>query len=210
MRKIFDLTHSYSDKFEGFVKKEFKTIGKDGWNASKLDFYSHCGTHMDAPIHFIEGGKTIDEFPIQNFIGKAWIIDARHVSIGGLITVEFLNQTVLNNFKPGDSLILWTNWSKKIHTAQYKRNLPRVAEDLALWCVKNKVKMLGVEAASVANVNDLEEVTRIHKILLKTVIIIEGLTNIDQLSAPFVELIALPLKIFKGDGAPARVIAIES
>ena len=80
---------------------------------------------------------------------------------------------------------------------------------MALWCLDNEVKMLGVEPPSVADVNNLKEVTEIHQILLKGVIIIEGLTNLESLQSNCVELIALPLKIENGDGSPARVIAIE-
>jgi kynurenine formamidase len=62
----------------------------------------------------------------------------------------------------------------------------------------------------VADVNDLPEVTRIHEILLGgNVIIIEGLTNLGNIKRELVDLIALPLKIAQGDGAPARVIALE-
>ena len=91
----------------------------------------------------------------------------------------------------------------------FRNELPRISEELANWCVANKVKMIGVEPPSIADVNNLDEVTKIHKILLKTVIIIEGLTNLEQLKSNCVELIALPLKIEDGDGSPARVIAIE-
>ena len=71
--------------------------------------------------------------------------------------------------------------------------------------------MLGVEPPSVADVNNLDEITRIHSILLGAgIIIIEGLTNLEALSSEKVELIALPLKIGDGDGAPARVVAVES
>jgi kynurenine formamidase len=69
--------------------------------------------------------------------------------------------------------------------------------------------MIGVEPPSVADVNNLTEVTTIHEILLKGVVIIEGLSNLEKLQSNCVELIALPLKIKNGDGSPARVIAIE-
>jgi kynurenine formamidase len=71
--------------------------------------------------------------------------------------------------------------------------------------------MLGVEPPSVADVNNLPEVTKIHEILLGGgITIIEGLCNLDQIKAEFVTLIALPIKYKNGDGAPARVVAIEN
>ena len=110
----------------------------------------------------------------------------------------------------GDKLLRQTDWSKLIGQHKYRNDLPRISESLARWCVDSQVKMLGVEPPSVADVNNLEEVSKIHQILLGgNVIIVEGLCNLDQLNQSEVLLIALPLKIHKGDGAPARVIALE-
>lgn len=209
MTTVVDLTLTYSNGFAGFRKETSKTIENDGWNASTLTFYSHCGTHMDAPIHFDVSDQTIDEIPVSDFVGRAWVADIRHVGSKGLITVEDIPEAIRNNFQDQDSLILWSDWSQYANTAKYRNELPRISEDLAQWCVTKKVKMIGVEPPSVADVNNLEEVTKIHQILLQSVVIIEGLTNIDKIRSNCVELIALPLKIGRGDGAPARVIALE-
>lgn len=208
MRKIVDLSLTYTSDFEGYSKESLRTVEKDGWNASTLTFYSHCGTHMDAPIHFDASPQTLDQMPVSDFFGKAWVVDLRTIGSKGLIKPEhILNQ--VKDFKNGESLLLWTGWSQFVNQPEYREGLPRVSEELAHWCVENQVKMLGVEPPSVADVNNLEEVTKIHKILLGDVIIIEGLTNIDQLKSKCVELIALPLKIGGGDGCPARVVAID-
>lgn len=209
MNRIVDLTLTYENDFTGYSKVPSKTIDRDGWNASKLTFYSHCGTHMDAPIHFNVSKQTIDEIPVADFVGKAWIIDVRNVGSKGLIHPNHIPKGIQEKFKAGDSLVFWTGWSQYVNTPKYRDELPRISEELSLWCLENKVKMIGVEPPSVADVNNLEEVTKIHQILLKGVVIIEGLTNIERLQSNCVELIALPLKIGGGDGSPARVIAIE-
>jgi kynurenine formamidase len=86
--------------------------------------------------------------------------------------------------------------------------LPRIGENLAHWLVERKVKILAVEPPSVANVNDLEEVTKIHRILFSgQIIIVEGICNLDSIEGDRVELMVFPLKIKDGDGAPARVLA---
>ena len=70
--------------------------------------------------------------------------------------------------------------------------------------------MLGVEPPSVADVNNLEELTAVHEALLSAgVIIVEGLTNLDQIRNLKVTFMAFPLKVAMGDGAPARAFAIE-
>ncbi len=209
MSGIVDLTLTYTNNVTGFSKETSKTLDVDGWNASTLTFYSHCGTHMDAPIHFNVSKQTIDEIPVSNFVGRAWVVDVRHIGAKGLINPEHIHQDIKEEFVAGDSLIFWTGWSEYMSMPKYRDELPRISEALALWCIDEKVKMIGVEPPSVADVNNLDEVTKIHQILLQGVVIIEGLTNINTLQTNCVELIALPLKVGSGDGAPARVIAIE-
>ncbi|WP_042242825.1 cyclase family protein [Jejuia pallidilutea] len=209
MKRVTDLTMTYHHGVNGFSKEVAKTKDADGWNASTLTFYSHVGTHMDAPFHFNVSDQTIEEIPVSDFVGRAWVVDARDVGARGLVTVQHISESILKKFVAGDSLIIWTGWSQYAGIQKYRDELPRISEALAHWCIAHKVKMIAVEPPSVADVNNLEEVTRIHEILLEGVVIIEGLTNIEALQTDCVELIALPLKIEKGDGAPARVIAIE-
>jgi arylformamidase len=207
--KYIDLTLSYNQNVAGFNSEPARLLEKDGWNASTLHIYSHAGTHMDAPVHFGVSDFTIDKFTIEDFISeRAWVVDSIEKKDNYLLTINDLGN-IPTNFKKGDSLLFRTNWYKKIGTNSYRNGLPRISEELANWMVENQVKIVGVEPPSVADVNNLEEVTKIHQILLGNVIIIEGLCNLDQLTQPFVQLIALPLKIENGDGAPCRVIAIE-
>ena len=108
-------------------------------------------------------------------------------------------------------MLLRTDWSKHVEDpAIYRDGLPRISAELAHWCVAKRVKLLGVEPPSVADVNNQAEVTLIHKILLGgQVVIVEGLTNLDQLTQNRVFFVALPLKPLAGDGSPCRAIAIE-
>ena len=89
--------------------------------------------------------------------------------------------------------------------------MPRILIDLARWLVERQVAMIGVEPPSVADVNNMAELTEVHQTLFRgNVMIVEGLANLDQLSSDEVEFIALPLRIVGGDGCPVRAIAIES
>ena len=152
MNRIVDLTLNYNNDLNGFSKTPAKTIDKDGWNASTLTFYSHSGTHMDAPIHFNVSTQTIDKIPVSDFVGRAWIVDVRNIGSKGLITAEHIEQSIKKQFKKGDSLIFWTGWSQFINTPKYRDELPRISRSLALWCLDNEVKMLGVEG----NVNSIK------------------------------------------------------
>jgi len=206
---IHDLSLTYGSNIAGYSSRMAREIDRDGWNAKWLEIYSHAGTHMDAPQHFGLKPGTIDEYRPEELLGKAWIARIEITEPQQLIHIADLGE-IQKHLEPGDSLLLDTRWSQHLGTPNYKDDLPRISTPLAHWLVDRKVKMLGVEAPSVADVNNLEEVTAIHEILLKgKVIIIEGLTNLHKIQSDQVFLIALPLKIEAGDGAPARVIALE-
>jgi arylformamidase len=209
MSRIVDLTLTLKPGMRGVSFEPARILEKDGWNATTLSLYSHCGTHMDAPIHFGAGNQTIDQLDINRLIGPAWVIDVRPIGPRALIGVEHMTG-IADKIEPGDSVLICTGWSEYCDQERYRNELPRVSADLARWCVEMNVQMLGVEPPSVADVNNIQELTAVHKILFEGgVIIVEGLANLQSLTKPKVTFIALPLKIADGDGAPARAIAIE-
>lgn len=207
--RIIDLTIPYQAEMRGFHSEVARSINKDGWNARTLSIYSHAGTHMDAPFHFgLEG--TIDEYAPQKFMGYAWILRLKDIQPGEKILIDHL-QPLSNKIEKGDSLLIQTGWSKyQSDSSIYRDQLPRISLELAQWLVEKEIKILGVEPPSVADVNNLSELTEIHQLLFKgNIVIIEGLTNLDKILQNRIWIMAFPLKIKKGDGAPARVFAFE-
>lgn len=206
---IIDLTLAYSPQISGYSSDVAKTLDDNGWNATNLHIYSHAGTHMDAPYHFEVSDERIDEIQVEKFISTAHVVTVQITQSRQLIT-ESDFYSVRNNLKTGDSIILKTGWHQFVGTEKYRNELPRISEEAAKWLVSKKINMLAVEPPSVADVNYLPEVTLIHQILLGgNIIIVEGICNTSALTNNTVQLIALPLKILKGDGAPARVIVIQ-
>jgi kynurenine formamidase len=125
------------------------------------------------------------------------------------ITVSDLGEAG-NHIQKGEGLIFRTGWSRFVHEQIYRDGLPGISHELAEWCVEKGISLIGVEPPSVADVNNMEKLTEIHRILLGgDVLIVEGLTNLEKISKQKVQLVALPLKIKDGDGAPCRVIVIE-
>ena len=205
---IIDLTRVLDPASPGVDFEPARTLEKDGWNAQTLTLYSHIGTHMDAPFHFGVSDQTIETLPPNRLMGKAWIVHIPHIQGKELITSLHV-QAVADKIQPGDNLLLRTNWSKVREYERFRNELPRIGEDLAHWCVEKKINILGVEPPSVADVNNLEEVTQIHHILMKgDVLIVEGLVNLDKITTNWVWLIALPLPIKAGDGSPIRALAL--
>jgi kynurenine formamidase len=208
-RRIVDLSLPVDATLPGVQITSAKTLGKDGWNATTLSLYSHCGTHMDAPCHFVEGGSTIDELPLDVFWGPARVLNLTPVAPRELLTVDRLERWA-EEIAAGDRLLLRTDWHRRYGTDSYRNELPRISVELARWFVEREVALIGVEPPSVADVNNLNEVTAVHQTLFQGgVTIVEGLANLDELRHAQVEFVAIPLRIRGGDGCPVRALARE-
>jgi len=209
MARIIDLTLSLENGLPGVSVEPARTLEKDGWNATTLCLYSHCGTHMDAPIHFGISDQTIDQIPLDRCMGPAWVVDLTGIRSRALIRAADLGH-VADGIREDDGLLLRTGWSRRVHEPSYRDELPRVSLELAEWCVDRRIRVLGVEPPSIADVNNLEELTAVHRVLLLAgVIIVEGLANLDQIRRDLVTLMVFPLKVAGGDGAPVRAFALE-
>jgi predicted dehydrogenase/kynurenine formamidase len=212
-RRIVDLSVPIDNGLRGVSITPFTTIAGQGWNSTTLSLYSHCGTHMDAPKHFLgDSAATIDQQSLEVCCGPAKVVDLTPIGPSELITVEQLCERAerCGPIAAGDRLLLRTDWSRRLGTPQHRDGLPRISLELARWLAQQRVALIGVEPPSVADVNDLRELTDVHQTLFRGgVAIVEGLVNLDQLARPVVEFIALPLKIVAGDGCPVRAVAIE-
>jgi arylformamidase len=210
-RRVIDVSATLREPMRGFRKTVAKTVGTDGWYASTLEIYSHAGTHLDAPLHYEVNTSTIDEIPVERLICDCHIVRIDPCEPALMITMEHLGP-VADLILPGEGIIFHTGWSRYIDdTTMFRDRLPRISKDLANWMVHRKVNLVGVEPPSVADVNNIEEVTVIHRILMEgDVLILEGLCNLGEVIQNKVQLIALPLKIGGGDGAPARAVIVET
>lgn len=211
MQQLIDLTLTLRRGMRGVDWNDLHTVPRDGWNTRILHLYSHAGTHMDAQTHFAAGQETIDTIPLEKCLGPAWVADIPGLAPRALIEVSHL-EDVADKLRTGESLLLRTGWSKHVDNPNcYRDGLPRISEALAQWCAARRLSMLGVEPPSVADVNNVAEITRIHQILLAGgVTIVEGLTNLDRIRRQKILFGALPLKIEGGDGCPCRAFAIEN
>ncbi len=207
--RITDLTLPVENGVRGVNITPARRLDTDGWNATTLGLYSHSGTHMDAPAHFLPGGATLDAQDLSACVGPARVINLAPAAPRQLITPADLGDHA-DAVGPGDRLLFRTDWHRRHGTDAYRDQLPRIALDLAHWLVQRRVALIGVEPPSVADVNNLEELTAVHQVLFRgNVVIVEGLAHLDRLAADTVDFIALPLKVTGGDGSPVRAIALE-
>ncbi len=208
-RNIIDLSLTIDETLPKADVDPLKSIAKDGWRATTLRLYSHCGTHMDATCHFLTDGETIDRLNLQACCGTARVVNLAPAQPRQLITVEDFTAAVGEELRPGERLLFRTDWYRRYPSPQYRDELPRISLQLAQFLVDKQVRLIGVEPPSVADVGNIQEVTEVHQTLFRGgIVIVEGLTNLDKIDAPFCQFIALPLKIAAGDGCPVRAIAM--
>lgn len=184
----------------------FKTLENDGVNLSVVRLGSHTGTHVDAPVHYVRGGRAVDQLPIESFMGEAAVLDLSEIPPGGEITAAALRKHA-KEVGRGDIVILYTGMSKKWGDPRARRTITYLGGDAVRWLVERKVKAVGIDYLSVEEFG--AEVPVAHTTLLSHGIpIIESLNeNLARLAGHRVFFVCLPLKIGGCDGAPARAIA---
>jgi len=201
---LIDLTHTFTDNMPVYpgdpCSRLYQShfIKDSGFSDYRVESNMHVGTHMDAPLHMVDGGAYICDIPLAHFKGKGHLVDALGKNS---ISLDLLSGHLIGK---GDIVLVWTDWSKKFHKADYFDGYPEIAEDFARQLVTWGVSLLGLDTPSPD-----KDPFPIHKILLgKNVLIIENLTNLDALESfkQDFEIHAYPVKR-KADGAPVRVVA---
>lgn len=209
--RIVDLTLPFRDGTRGFARQSAKTIAADGFNTTDLFIYSHAGTHMDAPRHFLPDAAAIDQWNLELCIGPALVINLAHKAPESLIDVADLAPSA-NRIVPGTRVLFRTDWGNYADHADYRTRFPRITPTLAQWLTERGVCLIGLETPSVASLlpEHHRELREVHQILLQAgVVIVESLINLQMLRSDTVQFIALPLKIEGCDGSPVRAIAVE-
>ena len=207
MKKIIDLSLPFTDGMRGLEitpKTRFET---DGYQTTTLHLYSHTGTHMDAPLHWIKGGRTMDHLDLNKCVGDALVVDLSHKEPNSFITIEDL-EPWKDKIVPGTRLLIRSDWSDHAELEDYRTSFPRVSVALAGWLVEREIWLLGLETPSVASLEIFEELQKVHQILLAAeIVIVECLANLRTLPEE-IFFASLPLKVVGGDGSPARPIAM--
>ena len=204
---FIDLSHIINPDitvFPGTEKPVFERIEIDGYPEIKMTIYNHIATHIDAPCHVLKGTKSLDDFPIDKFMGKGIVIDCKGVK-GKQITIDFL-KPYADKIKSAAFILFNSGWSKKWNTDAYFDNFPTLTTDAATWLTGFNLKAIGLDTISLDEVADMNLPN--HRIVLsKEILIIENLTNLDSLPADGFTFQCMPLKIERADGSPVRAFA---
>ncbi|MHC1690514.1 MAG: cyclase family protein [Bacteroidales bacterium] len=209
--KIIDLTQTISSEMPVYpgteppVIKDATTIEKDGFAEKLLSFFSHTGTHIDAPGHILKGRNTLDKFSADKFVGKGLVIDVTKCTSGKI--EKDLLEKYSAEIEGCDFVLFKTGWDNKWGNESYFMDFPSLTSDAASWLCQFNIKGIGFDCISADPVDAAD--LPIHKIILnKNLIIIENLCNLDRLTGcPFI-FSCLPLKIGNSDGSPVRAVGI--
>jgi arylformamidase len=173
-------------------------------NVSSLSCGVHVGTHVDAPVHFLEGAPSVEAMPLDALIGRAFVADLRRAT---RIDAEALDKA---RIPPRVQRILFRTrnsefWRRGEKT--FQTGFVAVDASGAEWLVRRKVRLVGVDYLSVAPYKDSRPT---HQILLGAgVVILEGV-DLSRVPSGAYQLYCLPMKLVGSDGAPARAVLAKT
>jgi arylformamidase len=174
-------------------------------NVSRISTSVHIGTHVDAPHHFLNDGRTVDQIPLDVLTGPCYV--AQLPDDMDSITEEVLEGIPLAE---GTTRLLFGTRNSHLWARNetiFQKDFVAITEDGAEWLVAHGIKLVGVDYLSVAPFGDSVPT---HTVLLKAgVVIVEGL-NLSAVLRGFYQLYCLPLKLAGAEGAPARAILISN
>lgn len=170
----------------------------DGVNISSISCGLHVGTHVDAPLHYISGGASVDRLDLDVLCGEAQVVEFPGVAA---VTAEILSSAGI--WPETERLLLRTRNSSFWEGDLFQPDFTALTKDAAQFLVRRGIRLLGVDYLSVQRYNDPPDV---HRLLLADgIVLLEGL-NFSLVAPGGYELICLPLRITGAEGAPARAI----
>ncbi len=232
---LVDLSHDYSSETVFWPTADPFTLEKVADGVTAQGYYyaannfatsEHGGTHIDAPVHFAQGHWSVDQIPLERLIGDAVVVDvaaasARQPDYRATLDDFTAWEKANGEIAPGTIVLIrtgystfWPDAAKYLGTAERgqaavaKLHFPGLHQDAAKWLAETrKIKAVGLDTASI----DYGQSTlyESHRVLYERDIpAFENLTNLDRLPARGATVIALPMKIRGGSGAPLRAIAL--
>lgn len=199
---IYDKIPSYPGNPEVTVKNT-DCMAEAGFYVTNISMSVHTATHVDTPLHCINGKPSTENIDLTHYIGKAYCVD---VPTNKKETIKFPSDFDFNKLKGNDIIIFRTGWENKMGTDEYFDLWPYIDEELALKLVDLKIKTVGLDTPSV---DSLETNNLTHKILFSNnICVIESLVNLDKVKNKSFFFSAAPLKIKNGEGSPVRAYGI--
>lgn len=204
MSELIDISiplHNQTITWPGDPAIEIQTSppDKDNIIVSQINMGSHSGTHIDAPRHFLSEGKTIDQIPLEKYIGPCRVINIKQSAPE--ITLNHIKPEIIT---PQSRILFKTKNSHLQKTGQFNQNYTSISQELAKFLADRQIWLVGIDYLSIEPYNNPGH--PVHKILLKQEIaILEGL-YLDHVPQGKYQLYCLPLSFYQTEAAPCRAI----
>jgi arylformamidase len=174
-------------------------IGRgDVANVSRVSMSAHSGTHIDAPLHFLEKGLPVDRISLEALVGKARVAE--------IIDNESIKPSDIEAcvVQPGEILLFKTRNSQLWAEKEFSRDYVYLSTEAAVLLVQKQVRTVGIDYLSIGGISQNE--IEAHRVLLEaSVCIVEGL-DLSAAGAGVYDFACLPLRIAGGEASPARAI----
>jgi arylformamidase len=207
--RVIDLTHVMRPGEEQYtleIAQRGDRQGPEGDIMKSVYMWSHVGTHVEAPLHFLTEGGDTASIAIERLMGPAIVLDLRHKEVNEAVSLDELRET--GEIEVGDRVLTMTGRDHQYRTAA-SHDRPYLTEEAVEWLVHDrKINCLGTDSSGfeVRGVGHHPN----HRLLNSAgVPVLECLTNLQELRSQRIYLIALPLPVVGLDASPVRAIAID-
>ena len=206
MAIFIDITYPVSEKLPkwpgsiGYTSTRHLQIPPNINNSSSIQMDCHFGTHVDAPLHFVERGKSVEQLDFNKLIGEVYVSEIR-----GIRSIPADILTKKNIPKDCKRLLLKTDnqeyWEKGMR--EFQEDFCSIDSSGAQWVVDMGVELIGIDYLSIQRYHDS---TLTHTILLENEVVILETLNLERVNPGKYELICLPIKLVGLEAAPIRAL----
>lgn len=179
----------------------------DAVNVTRLDIGAHTGTHVDAPLHFLDGRRSVEQLDLDTLMGPAWVAAfdvPREITAIDLENAGIPAGTLRLLLKTRNSRLWDENGSA------FEEDFVGIAADGARWLVEHGIRLVGIDYLGVERFDSVPHGAPVHKTLLAAeIILLEGL-NLSAVEPGLYHLICLPVKIQGADGSPSRAVLLRA
>lgn len=218
VKNIFELSHDiipFKEEYKFETKTKYvdeflpyyKGLREDSawYIMTEISMWSHVGTHIESPYHYIKDGADVAEIPLGNLVGECTLLDFSYLKANeGLKLDEFIKKA--DSIQENDIVFLRFGLSKTYRT-DLSRTRPYLETEVVEWLVAKKIKCLGVDISGIEKRGIPDQPN--HRLLFRNNIpLIEHLANLDQITQSRFFVVAVPIRMHGVDACPVSVIAL--
>lgn len=219
--RVVDLSFPIRPHFRWPVESVLRSAHARGdvFQSTIVTLACHAYTHVDAPVHFLPGGRDVAAMPVDQWMGPAAVVDLTHLGEHGEVTAADLERRAAH-VERGDIVVLRTDWPRRVsvESERFWRDAPWTGRAACEWLVARGAKAVGYDYPPDHCIRTTifepgrpvprsEHTT--HDVFFPAgITVVEYLTNLDAIGVPRCRFLALPLRLEGADGSPVRAVAL--